>query len=43
MWIEATRVAVMGFAIVFLTLASLAASVKLMSFVCKRIQKKGGK
>jgi Na+-transporting methylmalonyl-CoA/oxaloacetate decarboxylase gamma subunit len=43
MWTEATRVAVMGFSVVFLTLAILAGSVKVMSFVCRRIQKKGGK
>jgi Na+-transporting methylmalonyl-CoA/oxaloacetate decarboxylase gamma subunit len=43
MWIEATRVAVMGFTVVFLTLAILAGSVKVMSFVCKRIERKGGK
>jgi Na+-transporting methylmalonyl-CoA/oxaloacetate decarboxylase gamma subunit len=43
MWIEATKVAIMGFSVVFLTLAILAGSVKVMSLVCKRIQKKGGK
>jgi Na+-transporting methylmalonyl-CoA/oxaloacetate decarboxylase gamma subunit len=43
MWMDATRVAVMGFSVVFLTLAILAGSVKVMSFVCRRIQKKGGK
>jgi Na+-transporting methylmalonyl-CoA/oxaloacetate decarboxylase gamma subunit len=43
MWIEATKVAIMGFSVVFLTLAILAGRVKVMSLVCKRIQKKGGK
>jgi Na+-transporting methylmalonyl-CoA/oxaloacetate decarboxylase gamma subunit len=43
MWIEATKVAIMGFSVVFLTLAILAGSVKVMSLVCKRFQKKGGK
>jgi Na+-transporting methylmalonyl-CoA/oxaloacetate decarboxylase gamma subunit len=43
MWTEATRVAIIGFSVVFLTLAILAVSVKVMSFVCKSIQRKGGK
>ncbi len=43
MWIEATKVAILGFSVVFLTLAILAVSVKLMSFLCKQIQRKGGK
>jgi Na+-transporting methylmalonyl-CoA/oxaloacetate decarboxylase gamma subunit len=43
MWLEASKVAIMGFSVVFLTLAILAGSVKVMSFCCKRIQKKGGK
>ena len=43
MWVEATRVAVIGFAVVFITLAILAGSVKVMSFVCRKIDKKGGK
>ena len=43
MWIDALRVAVIGFAVVFLTLSILSVSVKLMSFFCKRVEKKGGK
>ncbi len=43
MLLDAVRVAITGFSVVFLTLAILAVSVKIMSFVCKRIQQKGGK
>lgn len=43
MWTEATRVAIIGFSVVFITLCILAGSVKVMSFFCKRIEKKGGK
>jgi Na+-transporting methylmalonyl-CoA/oxaloacetate decarboxylase gamma subunit len=43
MWADATRVAIIGFSVVFITLWLLAISVKIMSFVCKRIEKKGGK
>ncbi|MDD5008051.1 MAG: OadG family protein [Syntrophorhabdaceae bacterium] len=43
MWTDAARVAVIGFSVVFITLLLLAFSVKIMSFVCKRIEKKGGK
>lgn len=43
MWAEATKVAVIGFSVVFSTLAILAVSVKLMSFFCRQIQRKGGK
>ena len=41
MWLEATRVAVIGFSVVFVTLAILAFSVKVMSFFCNVGQKKG--
>jgi len=43
MWAEATKVAIIGFSVVFMTLAILAVSVKLMSFFVKQIQRKGGK
>ncbi len=43
MWAEAAKVAIIGFSVVFLTLVILAFSVKIMSFVCKGIQRKGGK
>ncbi|MEW6267295.1 MAG: OadG family protein [Thermodesulfobacteriota bacterium] len=40
MWIEATEVAIIGFTVVFLTLAILAVSVKVMSFSCRLYLKK---
>jgi Na+-transporting methylmalonyl-CoA/oxaloacetate decarboxylase gamma subunit len=43
MWGEATRVAIIGFSVVFITLWILAASVKVMTFFCKLVEKKGGK
>jgi Na+-transporting methylmalonyl-CoA/oxaloacetate decarboxylase gamma subunit len=43
MWTEATRVAVIGFSVVFITLFILAASVKMMSFFCRMFEGKGGK
>lgn len=43
MWEEATRVATVGFSGVFLTLIVLSISIKIMSFFCKLIDKKGGK
>jgi Na+-transporting methylmalonyl-CoA/oxaloacetate decarboxylase gamma subunit len=43
MWPEATKVAIIGFSVVFITLWLLAISVKVMSFFCKKIQHKGGK
>jgi hypothetical protein len=43
MWGEATRVAIVGFSVVFLTLCILAGSVKVMTFFCKLVEKKGGK
>ena len=43
MWSEATRVAVIGFSGVFLTLIILAISVKVMTFFCRMFDKKGGK
>jgi hypothetical protein len=43
MWAEATRVAVIGFSVVFITLWILAASVKVMTFFCRMVDKKGGK
>ena len=43
MWTDALRVAIIGFSVVFMTLALLAISVKIMSFFCKQIQRKGGK
>ncbi len=43
MWAEATRVAVIGFSGVFLTLIVLSISINIMSFFCKLIDKKGGK
>ncbi|HNZ59098.1 MAG TPA: OadG family transporter subunit [Syntrophorhabdaceae bacterium] len=43
MWAEATRVASIGFAGVFFVLIILTISVKIMSFFCKLIDKKGGK
>jgi Na+-transporting methylmalonyl-CoA/oxaloacetate decarboxylase gamma subunit len=43
MWSEATKVAVTGFSVVFITLAILAGSIKVMSFFCKLILKRGGK
>lgn len=41
MWMEATEVAILGFTVVFLTLAILAVSVKVMSFFCRLSFKKG--
>jgi Na+-transporting methylmalonyl-CoA/oxaloacetate decarboxylase gamma subunit len=43
MWTEATRVAILGFSVVFITLWILAASVKIMTYFCKLVDKKGGK
>ena len=43
MWSEATRVAIVGFSVVFITLWILAASVKVMTFFCRLSEKKGGK
>ena len=43
MWAEATRVASIGFAGVFCVLIILTISVKIMSYFCKLIDKKGGK
>ncbi len=43
MWAEATKVASIGFSVVFITLLLLAISVKVMSFFCKKIQSRGGK
>lgn len=44
MWAQALNVAIFGFSVVFATLFILSLSVKLMSFVCKRFdKKKGGK
>jgi len=43
MWNEAIRVAMIGFAGVFSVLIILTISVKIMSFFCKLIDKKGGK
>ncbi len=43
MWSEALRVATLGFSVVFITLLILAVSVKIMSFLCKGIGRKGGK
>jgi Na+-transporting methylmalonyl-CoA/oxaloacetate decarboxylase gamma subunit len=43
MWNEATRVAIVGFSVVFITLWILAGSIKVMSFFCKMVDKKGGK
>ncbi len=40
-WVEATRTAIIGFSVVFITLILLAISVKFMSFVCKAIGNKG--
>ncbi|PIQ44444.1 MAG: hypothetical protein COW04_12900 [Deltaproteobacteria bacterium CG12_big_fil_rev_8_21_14_0_65_43_10] len=43
MWSEALRIGVIGFSVVFITLLILTLSVKVMSFVCKRIEKKRSK
>jgi hypothetical protein len=43
MWLEATRVALIGFSVVFITLWILALSVKLSTLFCRLIEKKGGK
>jgi len=43
MWVEATRVASIGFAGVFAVLVLLMISVKIMSFFFRFIDKKGGK
>jgi hypothetical protein len=40
MWIEASRVATVGFVVVFLGLWMLALGVKVMSFFCRMIDKK---
>ena len=42
MWAEATRVAIVGFSVVFITLIILALSVKVMSFFCRLVAKKRG-
>ncbi len=41
MWSDAIRIAVIGFSVVITTLAVLAVSIKIMSFLCKLIEKKG--
>jgi hypothetical protein len=43
MWLEATRVAIIGFSVVFIGLFLLALSVKVMSILCRSIERKGGK
>ncbi len=43
MVIEALEVAIPGFIVVFLVLFLLSLSVKCMSFVTRKIEKKGGK
>jgi Na+-transporting methylmalonyl-CoA/oxaloacetate decarboxylase gamma subunit len=43
MWSEAVKVAIVGFSVVFITLAILAIGVKVMSFCCNLGRKKGGK
>jgi hypothetical protein len=43
MWLEAIRVAIIGFSVVFIGLSILALSVKVMSIFCRRIEGKGGK
>ncbi len=41
MWVEAIKVAVVGFLVVFFGLWMLAIGVKIMSLFCKLIEKKG--
>jgi Na+-transporting methylmalonyl-CoA/oxaloacetate decarboxylase gamma subunit len=44
MWEQALKVAIFGFSVVFSTLLILSFSVKFMSFICKKFdKKKGGK
>ncbi|MFH1079008.1 MAG: OadG family protein [Pseudomonadota bacterium] len=43
MWLEAIRIASMGFSVVFITLALLAISIKVMSALCQIVERKGGK
>jgi len=43
MWDEAIRVATIGFSGVFAVLVILTISIKVMSYFCKLIDKKGGK
>jgi hypothetical protein len=43
MWSEAAGVAIIGSGVVFITLVLLAFSIRIMSFVCVRIVRKGGK
>jgi Na+-transporting methylmalonyl-CoA/oxaloacetate decarboxylase gamma subunit len=43
MWSEALRIAVVGFSVVVITLVILAFSVKIMSFLCRLIERKKGK
>jgi Na+-transporting methylmalonyl-CoA/oxaloacetate decarboxylase gamma subunit len=41
MWSEAIKVAIVGFSVVFAGLWILAIGVKIMSFFCKMVEKKG--
>jgi len=41
MWSEVLRLAVIGFSAVLITLGILAISVKVMSFFCKSVEKRG--
>ncbi len=43
MWLEACKVALVGFSVVFVTLAALAVGIRVMSFCCHFGKKKGGK
>ena len=43
MWLEAIRIASMGFSVVFITLILLAISIKVMSVLCRIVERKGGK
>lgn len=43
MWLEAFKVALVGFSVVFITLIALAIGIKAMSFCCYLGRKRGGK
>jgi Na+-transporting methylmalonyl-CoA/oxaloacetate decarboxylase gamma subunit len=40
-WVQAVRVAIVGFSVVFAGLCLLALSVKVTSFFCRLVEKKG--
>lgn len=43
MWLEAIKIAAVGFSVVIITLGILSVSVKIMSFLCRLIERKKGR